>query len=127
MLEAVASQVHLGELRQSIPDYDSERDRIVEWALSDKQPRILRNEFERVIREGTTEEGLELYRLYKEASAQQESVRATSSKKVTELPAPAKKAAALLAPVSSKRSTAVTSSVDPNDFESAFAMAAKDL
>lgn len=119
LINEVATRVHESQVRQMIPDYDQTAQKIVEWATSDSQPKILRTQYERVIREGDAEELRELYRLYEQSAQPAQPAKAAPARRA-ELPATAKKAAALLAPVSSKRSDSQVVPDDALDFDAAF-------
>ncbi len=114
-VQNLATRTQYGDLANEIPDYDDIRDKAIEWA--GKQPAWLQRSFAHVINEGTPEEIKGFIDLYKQSTG---AISTPVSKPVTELPAAAKKAAAALAPVSSKRTSVITSD-DPSDFEGAFA------
>ena len=125
-LGTLAERTHLADLHTTVVDYDDVRDKVVEWAQ--KQPAYLQPAYRHVIERGTVDEVKDLIDRYKQSTGVQIAapVAPQAKKSVTELPVGVKKAAASLAPVSSKRS-AVIQSEDPGDFESAFANAAKNL
>lgn len=113
----LSHDTHLRGLREAVSDYDTiSREDISAWA--DKQPPYLQTAFNNVIKNGTVDEVKDLIERFK----QETGVKVTSptpAKQATELPPAAKKAAAALAPVSSKRS-AVIQGTDPSDFDGAF-------
>jgi len=114
----LATRTHLTELQSTVGDYDSVRDKVVDWVGT--QPKYLQDAYERVIKEGTVEEVADLIDRYKrETGAVGKPEAPVSRKKDTELPPAARQAAAALAPVGSKRSAVVTG-IDPSDFGSAF-------
>jgi len=124
-LHVVSERAHLQDLQSTVGDYDVVRDQVVDWV--GQQPTYLQDAYKRVITNGTVDEVADLIERYKRESG----VRAAqpepmARKKETELPATTKKAAASLAPVSSKRSV-VPQGEDPTDFESAFAAFAGKL
>lgn len=116
------------DLTQAIPEYDDYREKVIEWATSDKQPAYLRDAYKNVIQYGSREDIKDLYqRFYQEtgvrpvAASQQAPVTPpkVAVRTASELPASAKQAARALAPVGSKRSEIPVAS-DPNDFLGAF-------
>lgn len=126
--QAMMESYHLQQLSSSIEDYDDIRDKVVEWA--GKQPAYLQAAYKHVIEQGTQDEIVDLVNRFRAETGTQATPKAPAPapKKQAELPATAKKAAASLAPVSTKRSNASGSSVDPADFDSAFAtFASKEL
>jgi hypothetical protein len=123
----VARTQHM-DLTQAIPDYDEYRDKVIEWATSEKQPTYLRKAYSDVIQYGSPNDIKDLYqRFYQETGvrpvAAQQPAPVTAPKvavrSASELPASAKQAARALAPVGSKRSEIPTAN-DPNDFDGAF-------
>lgn len=125
--QAMIEQVHLQNLRSSVEDYDTIYDKVIEWA--ENQPAYLKSAYKRVIQEGTQEEIVDLIERFRKdtgsappapANGKTNGGAQPEKTKATELPAAAKKAAAALAPVSTKRSN-VSAGVDPADFDSAFA------
>lgn len=125
MMETVATLADRGalqEIKSAVPDYSEDtREAVIQWAGS--QPSYLKAAYERVIKEGTTEEVLDLLERYKRETAPAAAPAPTpkpASRKEPELPPAVKQAADALAPVGSKRS-AVTQGLDPNDFGAAFA------
>ena len=127
-VDAIAQRTHLSDLRASVDDYETVREKVIDWV--EKQPSYLRSAYTHVVEQGTAEEVADLVNRWKQdtgAAAKVPSPPAAPAKKAeTELPPAAKQAAAALAPVSSKRS-AVVQGVDPSDFDSAFAQAADQL
>jgi uncharacterized phage infection (PIP) family protein YhgE len=128
---AAAQQLQYQQLTQELPDYsDDLREQVEAWA--DRQPDYLQSAYKHVIDRGTPQQVVDLVKRYRQetgSSSPPPPVAPASSPAVrreTELPAAAKKAAASLAPVSSKRSS-VSETHDPNDFDGAWAQAAKML
>jgi hypothetical protein len=123
LLEAVAQRTQLQDLQSAVPNYDEVRDKIVEWALSDQQPKYLRAAYEHVIKSGDVDEVRDLYRRYEQETGQSTQPKAAPApapvRKATELPPAAKQAAASLAPVSGRRSV---QAIEPESesFEDAF-------
>lgn len=127
-LRAVSERAHLQDLQSTVGDYDVVRDQVVEWV--EQQPEYLQTAYKHVINNGTVDEVADLIDRYKRESGvmaqPQAEQQQRTRKKETELPATTKKAAASLAPVSSKRSV-VPQGEDPTDFEAAFASFAGKL
>ena len=123
-LHALADQIHLKDLNEKVEDYPVVREKVIEWV--GKQPDYLQTAYNHVINNGTTEEVTDLIGRYKQETgvvtpaAKADPAPAPAKKPDTGLPTATKKAAASLAPVSSKRST-VVSGQDPDDFDGAFA------
>ena len=125
LLETLADRAHTTDLHTQVEDSDDVRDKVIEWA--DKQPTYLRDAYSRVISDGSVDEVKDLIDRYrKDAGIPAKAAPAVPAKTVTELSPVAKKAAAALAPVGSKRS-AVVSQASPDDFDGAFATAIKEL
>ena len=126
MLEGLADRAHVTDLHTSVPDYDDVRDKVIDWAS--KQPAYLRTAYDRVISEGTVDEVADLIGRYRTdtGSVTRQPAPVVTAKKDTELSTSAKKAAAALAPVGSKRS-AVVQQTGPDDFDGAFAEFAKEV
>lgn len=123
IVDALATQTHLEELRARVTDYDDIRDRVVAWV--GKQPSYLQDAYTRVIREGTPDEVTDLIQRYRSdvgARAPAKPAGQTQPAKDPELPSAARQAAAALAPVGSKRSSAPSA---PDTFADAFAQFAK--
>lgn len=126
LLDAIATRTHISELAQEIPQYNDEyRDKVVEWALSDKQPKYLRSAYEHVIKNGDVDEVKDLISRYEVANGAQQPQKA-ASRRSAEPPTIAKQAAKSMAPVSGKRS-APSVEVEPESFDDAFAKYAKEL
>jgi hypothetical protein len=124
-LQVVSERAHLQDLQSTVGDYDVVRDQVVGWV--EQQPSYLQDAYKRVITNGTVDEVADLIGRYKrESSVTAVQPEPVARKKETELPATTKKAAASLAPVSSKRSV-VPQGEDPTDFEAAFASFAGKL
>jgi hypothetical protein len=117
-VNVLATRTHLSELQSTVTDYDTVRDKVIDWVGT--QPKYLQAAYQRVIQEGTVDEVADLVERYKrETGAVAKPAAPASRKRDTELPPAAKQAAAALAPVGSKRSAVVTG-IDPSDFGSAF-------
>jgi len=117
----VMEQQHTANLHQAAPDYDTVRDKVLDWV--ETQPSYLQVAYKHVIEQGTVTEVADLINRYKAstgvAPAATAAASAAPAAKETELPAAAKQAAAALAPVGSKRSVAAKG--EPSTFEDAFA------
>jgi hypothetical protein len=127
LVQTIAERTHLKDLETATPDYSDVRDKVIDWA--GKQPAYLRDAYNHVINNGTVDEVKDLINRYKTETGTAIAPKAAAapvSKQETELPSKTKKAVAALAPVSSKR-TAATQLVTPEDFDGAFAEAAKQL
>jgi hypothetical protein len=120
MVRSMSEQAHLDQLHQVAPDYDDLRDKVINWV--GHQPAYLQPAYAHVIQYGTVDEVADLISRYRQATGQtQQTAPSPAPRRMeTELPAATKKAAASLAPVSSKRSAAIRAT-DPTDFEGAFA------
>ena len=120
MLEGLVDNQHANDLHTIIPDYDDVRDKVLAWV--GVQPSYLKAAYERVTTEGTVDEVKDLIDRYRRDTgvAEKPSTSVAPAKTVTELSGTAKKAAAALAPVGSKR-TAAVSATAPEDFDGAFA------
>lgn len=122
-LNQLAIRTQHQEITSAVTDYDAVREHVVDWAS--KQPKYLQDAYAHVINSGTPEEVKDLVTRWRTetgtpvAAPAAAGTPATPAK--TELPQAAKQAAASLAPVSSKRSAVAAGTVDPNDFDSAFA------
>jgi len=126
-LGGVVETTHVENLHKAVPDYDDVRDKVVNWVGT--QPAYLRAAYEHVIQEGTVDEVADLITRYRTATGAAPAAAApvaVMAKKDVELPDTAKRAAAALAPVASKR-TAVVRGSDPTDFDGAFSQFAKEL
>jgi hypothetical protein len=126
-LGGVVETTHVENLHKVVPDYDDVRDKVVNWVGT--QPAYLRAAYEHVIQEGTVDEVADLITRYRTATGAAPAAAApvaVTTKKDVELPDTAKRAAAALAPVASKR-TAVVRGSDPTDFDGAFSQFAKEL
>ena len=122
-MKTLAERAQLTDLREAVEDYDDVRDKVVDWV--NNQPAYLQNAYKHVIQQGTPDEVADLVARYKKETAPA-TPPVTARKAESELPTTTKQAVAALAPVSSKRSTVAVAD-DPNDFEGAFAAAAKVL
>ena len=122
--QSTAADQHYNQLVSAHPDYDIIRDKVVDWI--DKQPAFLKNAYMEVAQNGATQDVIELLNRYK-AENNLTNVASTlqnqpaSSKEPSEK---AKKAAASLGVVESKRSIIpVTDTKD--DFDAAWEQAIK--
>jgi hypothetical protein len=115
----------LQELRGANNDYDTIRDKVVQWV--DTLPGFQKRAAQMTLKEGTPEEVNELIAEYKKIAPAPKAVgtaagtpAAPAAKSKTELSAAAKKAARTLSVVDSKRTSETTAAVDPNDFDGAW-------
>lgn len=115
-LEAVATNVHLGELKTRISDYDQVVDPVRSWV--DQQPAYLQAAYNHVIQHGTADEVQDLVDRYRRETGVTPAA-APPAKKAPEPSEAAKQAAASLAPVKSQR-TVVMQQDDSSDFDAAF-------
>lgn len=131
-VRAMGNTLHLGELRQAVPDYSENLEaEVAAWV--DSQPSYLQAGMKQVMQTGTSEEVADLIGRYRAATgtapAQAQPaptpVPAPARAPKTELSSAAKQAAESLAPVSGDRSQ-VPVGEDPKDFDSAFARYAAD-
>jgi hypothetical protein len=129
----LAERTHLGDLEEVAPDYDDVREKVITWAA--EQPTYLKLAYQYVIQNGSTEEVNDLIDRWRKDSGTPVAAVATGTTQATQAPAArtaieltegAKKAAARLAPVNSKRS-GVSAGMDPSDFDAAFDAFAKQL
>ena len=122
-LNTVAQRSHLGDLEHVVPDYADVRQKVLDWV--ETQPDYLRTAFHSVIQQGTVDQVKDLIDRYRVSTGVvvQPAPTGGTQTAVTELTPAAKKAAAGLAQVSSKRSTATAST--PTDFDGAFESFAK--
>ena len=111
----------LAQLQQAVPEYETKREDVIKWV--DTQPSYLKIAYNHVIQNGTVDEVADLIGRYNQATGTA-APKAAAAAQTTELPAATKQAAAALAPVGSKR-TAVVRGVSNDDFDGAFAEAAK--
>ncbi len=123
-LRTLSERAHLTDLRESVDDYDDVRDKVIDWV--NNQPSYLQTAYKHVIQQGTPMEVADLVSRYKTETGISAPMPTPAPKMESELPLATKQAVASLAPVSSKRSTVVTTP-DLNDFDGAFAEAAKGL
>ena len=117
-LRTLTERTHLGDLQTAVPDYGQQRDAVIAWVA--KQPSYLKIAYDHVVQQGSVEEIKDLINRWRaEAGVAVPAVNgvAASETKVELSPA-AKKAAAALAPIASKRSGAVVT--QPTDFDEAF-------
>lgn len=130
MVKTLSERTHLGDLQTAVPTYAADRDQVIAWV--DKQPAYLKSAYQHVVKAGTVEEVSDLIRRFKAenpgtaAPAVNGSAPAAAPKPNGELSPEVKKAAAALAPVSTKRTNVVVPA-DKSDFASAFAFFDKEL
>ena len=122
IVEVIAARTHYADLKEHIGAYtDQEREEIITWVGT--QPKYLQNGMMSVIEEGTADEVADLVTRYREATGKQSAASQAdvtgASGGDTELSKEAKKAAAALAPVGSKRSV-VQQTDDKSDYDGAF-------
>lgn len=117
-----AEEAHFAAIQSKHADYS---EKLVEeaaaWAA--KQPPYLKQAYLQVLEQGTADEVIDLFAKFKEQTgrvAPQTPPPSTPPKPVAD---PAKVSA--LTPVTSGRQAAVSTAIDPNDFEAAWAQAAK--
>lgn len=125
MTEALAERTHYQDVTTAVPDYsDKLREDVTTWVKA--QPGYLQDAYNQVITSGTVEEVKDLVDRYRAATGQ--AAPAATQKpasKDNELSDEAKKAAAALAPVESKRS-GVQQPGDPSNFDDAWKQFATD-
>ena len=115
----LAARTHLTDLTGAVPDYDTIRDKVIDWVA--EQPKYLQTAYQHVITQGTTDEVTDLISRWRAATSAPGTPAAPAApKKATELPPATMKAAAALAPVGSKQTAPVSSGIDPSDFGAAF-------
>lgn len=128
LLEQLADGAAYGALAQRVPNYDDQRDKVVEWVKT--HPGYLQEGMNRVISQGTVDEIADLFGRYEQATGQQApsasglapaqpGAKVAPAAQVPELSPAAKQAAARLAPVSGKRSAPTQGA--PLTFDAAFA------
>lgn len=120
-VDVLSSRTHLSDLRGQVEDYDTVRDKVVSWV--EDQPMYLQSGMKSVIQSGTADEVADLISRYRQATGETVGQAPTPPASV-ELSSDAKKAAAALAPVRTKRS-AIPVADDPEDFDAAFKQWAK--
>lgn len=119
----LSTRTHLSDIESEVEDYADVREKVIAWI--GEQPSYLQDAYNRVVKEGTTDQVVDLISRYRTATGAPAPAAQTPTNvhKDTELPPGAKKAATALAPVSSKRST-VVSAPSKEDFDAAFKEAA---
>jgi hypothetical protein len=128
-LDVLATRTHYGDLKEKVGEYsEAERQEIIDWVGT--QPKYLQAPMLSVIEEGTAEEVGDLVGRYRQATGKQPAGAPAATAEPAggdvELSEEAKKAAAALAPVSTKRST-VTAPDDKSDYNGAFAKFVDEL
>ena len=121
-------RTQLTDLTTSVEGYSAELvEQVKDWTA--KQPAYLRSAYEHVIQNGTVDEVKDLVDRFRAETGVKGGNQATQQIQQkpagSELPAATKQAVAKLAPVSTKRSVAVQP-VQKEDFDGAFAEAAKE-
>ena len=119
-IAALMQDSQLAQLQQTVPEYETKREDVIKWVGT--QPSYLKVAYNHVIQNGTVEEVADLIGRYNQATGVP--AKPAAPAQTTELPAATKKAAAALAPVGSKRS-AVVRGISNDDFDGAFAEAAR--
>lgn len=124
----LAERQQVSDLRSYAPDYDQVRDQVIGWV--DTQPAFMKPALYNVIQNGTFQEVTALMDMWRQSTQAASAPSAASQaapapKPVTQITDAAKKAAAALAPVSTKRSGATR--LTPDNFEDAFAEFAKAI
>lgn len=131
-VSTLAAETQYQQLQQAIPEYDTlDINAINAWVA--EQPSYLQPGYKYVIERGTPDEVKHFVAMYRQSTgaapatpAPVSAPPATPKKEEPALPTAVKQATGSLAPVSSKRS-AVASTIDASDFDSAFETAAKTL
>lgn len=120
ILQELGVRQQESDLVSAVPDYQDIHAKVVEWVKT--QPRWLQPSYQHVIESGTAEEVIDLIGQWRASSGTVAPAKAATetSNKDIELSTAAKKAAAALAPVTSKRTVVPASATDPDDFEGAF-------
>jgi hypothetical protein len=116
-VDQLATRTHHDDLTAEIDDYEDIRDKVIAWAGT--QPTYLQDAFKHVIEHGTPSEIKDLVGRYKAENPSPAQTAKQPAQQEQELSTAAKKAAASLAPVSSKRA-AVAPQGTPDDFAGAF-------
>ena len=127
MVAALAERTHSTDLTTRIPDYDTARDKVIEWV--DKQPDYLKAAYTQVVQQGTAEQVADLIERWRKDTGATIAPRGQQAAPVVpkkEPSAAAQAVAAKLAPTPSKRTTPVAG-VAKEDFDGAFAEANKAL
>lgn len=131
LLEQLADGAAYTALTAQVPDYDVNRDKVVDWVKT--QPAYLQAAYNHVIQNGTVTEITDLFNRYsKETGAPAPAAQvgaggtggAPPEKTAVELSSAVKAVAARLAPVNTKRSAPTQGA--PTSFEDAFAMYARE-
>jgi hypothetical protein len=130
--ETLAERTFSTDLRSAVPDYsDQLRTEVTTWVKS--QPTYLQVAYNHVITEGTVDEVKDLVERYRTATGKAAPKPAGAGGAApkpagsgNELSDEAKKAAAALAPVDSKRS-GVSAPSDPSNFDDAWKQASADI
>jgi hypothetical protein len=116
-----AEDRHVQSIAAAHPDYQTLTPGIVGWV--EAQPAFVKNAYKQVLTEGATQDVVDLISTYKAAHGM-----AASAAPAPVAPTPAAQAAAAaLAPVAARRSDPPAGAPDLNDFDSAFAEAARSL
>jgi hypothetical protein len=118
ILQELGVRQQESDLVTAVPDYRDIHSKVTEWVKT--QPKYLQPAYEHVIAEGTAEEVIDLIGQWRASTGTAAPAVQAAASKDTELSTAAKKAAAALAPVTSKRTVTPASASDPNDFDGAF-------
>lgn len=133
LLEQMANDMQLGQIKEAVPDYSAELEaQVLAWA--EKQPDYLKAVYTNVMQTGTSSEVADIVKRYRqETGAAAPASGIAPQATATAAPAPAtkeailspaaKKAAAALEPVNSKRTG--NTQVEPQSFDDAFDAFAK--
>ncbi len=113
-----AEERHVNAIAQAHPDYQAITPGIMAWV--DKQPPFLKQTYTQVLTDGDTRDVIDLIGAYKSLHSAAPAAQPASA------PVSAA-AAAALAPVAARRSDPPAGKPDENDFDSAFAEAARSL
>lgn len=132
-VEAMQTTDHEGAIRSAHEDYDAVSEGAAKWV--EDQPKYLRDTYQRVIKEGTAEEVIDLLTRYKDANGIATTASGATKKTEVVVDKPqggaagstagtaspkAKEAAQRLSVVGTKRSTVGSAAADVNDFEGGF-------
>lgn len=130
-LRAIQNNLHTGELKSLVPDYDPGlEEKVSSWV--DQQPAYLQSGMKHVMQQGTSEEVADLIGRFRAATgasapAAPVAAPAPAAAPKAELSKATKQAVASLAPVSGDRSVVSRGSEDPQDYDSAFAKYAASM
>lgn len=120
--DTVDESLVLDSIKKTHQDYDEIYDDVLAWVKT--LPSYARRGAEEVVKSGSVEDVIDLIGSFKEATGRNKPAAATTPPATPELTPAAKKAAAAMTPVGTKRSVASGQAADPNDFEAAWKEAA---